>query len=604
MAIRRLATPTVIFDAHPCSVYPRDGTRGPPFVRLPCTRETSILLEKQIVMHVLKKSSMSLCFAALLAGGCATHPVATEPKPVDPHVGMPMAFSARVVGDKRPDFYSLKTMVESPQFHGKTGEELAHAFYKYFTSAKDGHAPVGNVMAAEGRPQVRDNLSDPLKLLNAYGWMTFATPDKVRVHGETRAHTMDFALRPGEKLIRSQRNEGRFPLLMSTQTGGAGARGTPYLSCGNGRWIYEPNLTAGYLDFAAGVRERIGLSQTAEGLVGGGQCVIPFVSPYPFVSHPEDAKDHTVYRDGAWITIRASGDVTLDISDPLGNWTSVPVAAGGVLEKIDISPLVEARYAFNLRLTLGTNTQVSLFRFEGWLLTAPITLPRLAEGINVMTLKGMDNYGMKTVPCESVADFRTTAAVALDQQAEIRNGVVRPGDQTWQVIVPKEAGPVQATFTFDAPAGEHFAWFYALASVAAGPTNTSLPKVKLEWCGAQKEFRLLAEAAIGTTPMSWDYNLDGEQILEQSSHAVQVRVTSDTPIRGLDFVGHLAMGASLYVRPEITHRWLENGAEHQFIAPQAADMYYFRCGPNPTGHIIEMELPSYRDLPSMGAGTP
>jgi len=628
----------------------------------------------------------------------------TEPgtKPQGAHAGVPMSFSARVVGDKRPDFYSFKTIVESPQFKGKAGEELALAFYKYFTSTNDGTYHGWSIDEWEGRPQVRGRLADPLKMLNAYGWMIcgqhshflyslyraagmsarqygapghclcevnydnrwhvfdvdmwtwFRTPEghiasadelsqnafdlivtnqnkanpcnlpdrdlpgyadmyahlatrdgqpaEVWPHWETRAHTMDFALRPGETLIRSQRNEGRFPLppiwWKAIKEGHPEWKGepreryAPFRTYGNGRWIYEPNLTSGYRDFAVGVRERHGIGQTEAGLAGAGQCVIPFVSPYPFVSKPDYSGDRVGYRDGSWITVRASGDVTIEIRDPLGNWTPVPVAANGKEEKIDISPLLEARYHFDLRLTLGANARVSKFRFEGYLLTAPMSLPRLDEGVNVMTLKGKDKYGLATVPCEILPDFRTTAAVPLDRQAAIRNGELRPGAETWQVIAPKGKGPVQATFTFDAPAGEKFAWFYALATVTEGPIHEPQRQAKVEWSFDGGDFQPLTAAAIDHTALQWDCSLDNEQILDRPGRTVSIRVTSDTPIRGMEFVGHLDMDAALSVRPEITHRWLEGGTEHQFVAPPAADRYWFRCGPNPTGHVIEMSVPS------------
>ena len=485
---------------------------------------------------------VALCLAGLLAGGCATEPAdanAPGAKPRGAHAGAPMAFSARVVGD--------------------------------FSRAAN-----------------RDS-----------------QPAEVWPHGATQAHAMDFALRPGEKLIRSERNEGRFPYPDSgrpfVKEGPAGWKGepraAPFRTDGNGRWIYEPNLAVGYLDFAVGVRERHGIEQTEEGLAGAGQCVIPFVSPDPFAAVPDYSGAQTIYHDGSWLTLRASGDVKVEIGDPLGSWNAVAVAATGAEERIDISPLLESRCNFNIRLTLGANARVSKFRFEGYLLTAPLTLPRLDEGVNVMTLKCKDKYGLATVPCEILPDFRTTAAVPLSRQAAIRNGVVRPGADPWQVIAPKEEGPVQATFTFDAPAGEKFAWFYALASVAVGPTNAPPQHAKLEWRGEGGEYRSLAEMAIGNSPPQRDCRMDGEQILDRPGRTVVVRVTSDTPIGGLGFVGHLAYDAAISVRPEITHRWREGNTERQFVAPPESDRYWFRCGPNPSGHVMEMSVPSVREMP-------
>ncbi len=649
--------------------------------------------------------------AVLLAGGCALEPTgsgeaslnASSPSAaLGSRAGAHMAFSPRSVGDTRVDFGSLRAMVESPAFRGKTNEALALAFHRYLASTNDGAWQFWAPDESGGRPQARGPVADPVKLLNAYGWMSdsqqaatlyalycaagmparqfgipgqalcevyydsrwhvldtarrvwFRAPEGhiagacelarnpydlivtnrnksipgnlsdrdlagyaemyaqadmrdgqpagVWPHRATRAHAMDFALRPGETLVRSQRSEGRFPYPESWRRlardfpaewrGEPREREPPFRACGNGRWIYEPCLSAESRDFAAGVRERVGLAQTADGLVGAGQCVIPFVSPYPFVARPDVSGLHIAYRDGAWITVRASGNVRLEISDPLGNWQPVPVAATGAEERLDVSQVLEARYAFDVRLTLGPGAQVSKFRFEGCLLTAPVSLPRLDEGVNVMVLRSRDKYGLATVPCDILPDFRSMSAVPLDRQAEIRHGAVRPGITPWQTITPDGSGPVEATFSFDAPADERFAWFYASATVAEGPTNAPPRHAQLEWSCDGGPFRPLAETALDNTPLQWECSVDSERILDRPGRNVRLRVTSDTPIGGVEFVGHLDFGAARVVRPVIVHRWLEGKEEHLFTAPADSDKYWFRCGPNPFGHVIEMRVPS------------
>ncbi len=559
-------------------------------------------------MRRLNRVLLALGLTWLLAGGCVTrllHFGGVRERPAQGlHAGIPMAFSARVVGDKRPDYHSLRSVMESPRFKERRGDDLAQALSRYYSSTDDGLCRFWNSDESAGRPQVRGSLPDPVRIFNGYGWMGDGLPAGVWSGREASAHDMDYALRPGETLIRSQRNDGRFPFPASWRAyarksgsgwqGAPGERAAPFRIFGNGRWIYEPNLAAEYLDFAAGVRERRGIGQNAEGLVGEGRCVIPFVSPYPFVSRPDFATWPVVFRDGAWITLRASGEVKVEVTDPLGNWTPVRVAAAGREEKIDISALLEARYSFDVRLTLGATARVAKFRFEGYLLTAPMSIPRLDEGVNVMTLKCKDRYGLATLPCERLPDFRKTAAVPLDKQAVIRNGVLRPGIDPWQVIAPKGKGPVQATFAFEAPAGETFSWFQVQASVVEGPAPALPHQVKMEWSGDGRTFKPLAGTVVHGVPRHVDCRIDAARILDLSGRTVQVRVTSDTPISGVEFVGHLAMGAALFVRPEITHRWAEGATECRFVAPPATDAYFFRCGPAPSGHVIEMRVPSFR----------
>ncbi|MFZ4397389.1 MAG: hypothetical protein ACOYOU_17380 [Kiritimatiellia bacterium] len=543
---------------------------------------------------------MAVGVAGVLVLGCVMdRPSARNhgARPVAADAGLPMVFSARVVGDKRPDFYSLKTLLASQPFQGLHGADLARAWITYFASAQDGCTYSGFISDRAGALPESGRTADPLRMLNAHGWLMEDDPNSIWV---PRGHTMDFALRPGESLIRSQRCEGLFPgpaheLANARRVKGSNEpheSGAACRTCGNGRWIYEPNLRHDYLDFAAGVRNRHGLTQTAEGLIGAGQCTIPFFTPYPFVSRTDRvAAGAPVCRDGARITLCASGDVTLEISDAYGTWTPVPVQATRAEETIDISPLLEARCAFEMRLTLGTNARVTKFRFEGLLLTAPMTIPRLDEGLNVMTLKTKDQYGLATVPYEMHADFRRDAPVPLDQQAVIRNGRVLPRKEMWRQIVPKDEGTVRTTFRFDAPAGETFAWFYVLASVACETTNQA-PHVTLDWGDTNGRFRPVAETVDHTLLRYGVARVDAEQMMDQPGPTAQVRVTSDVPIIGLDFVGHLDRGAALAIRPEITHRWLEGAEERQFRVPPEADRYYFRCGPGPTGHLMEMRLPS------------
>jgi len=83
---------------------------------------------------------------------------------------MSVTFSPRLVGHLRPDFYSLETILASPQFAGKSGEELVLAIYDYFTSTVDGTYHFWPAGETEGQPRLRRAVFDPVKLLNAYGW--------------------------------------------------------------------------------------------------------------------------------------------------------------------------------------------------------------------------------------------------------------------------------------------------------------------------------------------------------------------------------------------------------------------------------------------------
>lgn len=421
----------------------------------------------------------------------------------------------------------------------------------------------------------------------------------------TQAHTMDFALRPGETLIRSQRNEGRFPYPESWKEsirahadewkGQPRERYQPFRTFGNGRWIYEPNLSSQFADFPAGVQSCRGITQAEDGLHGAGQCEFAFRSPYPFVGIPDPSGKNVIHRDGAWLSLCGSGDVKLEISTPTGQWVTVPLAATGRLETVDITDELDARYEVRVRLSLDTGATVSQFKFDSYLMTAPMTLPRLAEGDNPMELKLKDAFGLATIPMEILPDFRNSAAIPIDRQAiEILNGEVQPGAKDWLVIAPKGSAPVQATFRFDAPFGDQFAWYYILGTVGEGPVNGPGKQALLEWSVDGQSFYELTRLDITRSPLQWDCSIDATCRPPTPTPAVFIRVTSDTAIGGLEFHGHLDRQTIPSVRPQITHRWLEMGVEKSFTAPENIDSYTVTCGPNPTDHVIEMRVASAR----------
>jgi hypothetical protein len=247
--------------------------------------------------------------ACLAAAGAA---VVLAPAAPAPAAGATDAvFSPRIVGEHRADFYSLETLLASPPFAGRTGEDLALAIYDYFTSTVNGTWHGWPMNEREGDPVAWGDVSDPVRTLNAYGWHIcgqaaemlyglyraagmpsrlrglpghvvcevffgdrwhvldvdmwtwFRMPgghiagvdelaenartlivdntaksspcnlpdrtldDYARMYDgakasvfpawATRAHTMDFRLRPGEMLVRSQEHAGRFHLPQSWQ---------------------------------------------------------------------------------------------------------------------------------------------------------------------------------------------------------------------------------------------------------------------------------------------------------------------------------------------------------------------------------------------------
>ncbi len=313
---------------------------------------------------------------------------------------MNSAFSPRIVGCFRPDFHCLESMLGSPQFAGRQGEDLVMAVYNHLTSQVDGTYHWWPSAENEGQPRVRRVNTDPIKIINAYGWAIcgqmshilyaiwttagtaaglkarlyglpghalcevnydgrwhhydvdmwswFRTPAghvasayelsqnaralifenqnkskpcnlpdrdlegyanmyskaevangdiaSVRPDWMDRSHNMDFYLRPGETILRTSENQGRFVMPKGWLTfkkdfekewhGNPRERYAPFRTFGNGRWIYEPNLTEKYRDVAAGVWEKKGVRQRSLRAQRRGPRDVPDPVPVSVRGHP------------------------------------------------------------------------------------------------------------------------------------------------------------------------------------------------------------------------------------------------------------------------------------------------------------------------------
>lgn len=605
--------------------------------------------------------------------------------------------SPRIVGEPRADLYSLETLLASPPFAGRQGEALALALYDYLTHPVDGiwHGWPPNERA--GEPIGWGDVSDPVKILNAYGWAIcgqnaelllglyraaglparirhipghnicevfydnrwhlldadmrawFRAPDghiagvdeltrnarslivdnpnkstpfnlpdrspddyatmyeKAKGRADlfppwaTRGHTMDFMLRPGEILVRSELHEGRFHLpkpwletmrgpLAHEWKGIPRERFEPFRTIGNGRWTYAPDLTDRSRDVELGLWSLQGLTQNAQGLKGPGSAVFRIQSPYPFCGIPDLTHPAMAPSNGVWLSLSGKGAVTAEVTDAEGRFIPIVETQGGFALKPDITPLLDARYGALIRLTLAPGAQLNAFAFDGYLMTAPASLPRLTEGHNRMELKSGDKFGKRTVPWSVPVDFRSEAAL---RQALVRltAGALQPGNRNRLRIAPTATNPAQAVFRFDAPASGRFAWAYAVATVPEGPTNAPPRQAEMAWSRDGESWTHVTKLAISATPLQWDASLDGEMLPDAATRTLWLRVTSDTGLIALEFNGHLEAPPSSGDL-HITHHWTENGVPCAFTAPSGQVKYEIRCEKQPQGHTIRMQMPS------------
>lgn len=631
--------------------------------------------------HTIPAVLLALCLAGAL----------TAEDPVMPDT----VSSPRVVGEFRPDFHSLESILADPRFAGKQGEALALAIYDYFTSTLDGTWHWWTPSERAGDPYGWGTVTDPVKLLNAYGWMLCGTnanvlqglyqaagmpsrirglpghvvcevfyerrwhildvdmwtwfrtpeghlasieelsaaprplivdnqrksqpcnlpdrtlPDYAAMYEQAakqekcifpfwaaRLHTMDFVLRPGEMLLRSQGHAGRFHMpaewaaskakFANEWQGLPRERYEPFRTIGNGRWSYTPDLTARTRDVEFGAWTREGLTQYERGLAGPGSLVFRIQTPYPFCGVPDAAKEGFPACDGFRLDLASTGAVRAEITDAEGRW--VEVAAGEGPRSADLTALLATRYDAMLRLTLAAGARLDRLACEGWLQVAPMSLPRLAAGANRMQLRCGDQYGRRTTPWRVPADFRSEAALRTTLVG-VEHGKLVPGARERLQLAPPADGPAVAVFRFDAPAGRPFAWAYAVATLPEGPADAAPKQAVLEWSEDGAAWRPLSTIAIANTPLQWDCSLDGTVRLPAPAPRLWLRVISATGLIALEFAGHAAEPASP-AGLRIVHRWREDAGEREFAVPAGADAWSVDCGAGPREHSIEMRAPS------------
>ena len=616
---------------------------------------------------------------------------------------MDPAFSPRVVGQHRPDYHSIETLLASPQFAGKQGEQLALALYDFFTSQVDGTYHFWPSDEQLGYPRLRRQVRDTVKILNCYGWAIcgqsatmmyalyqaaglqarlfglpghalcevfydgrwhvldvdmwtwFRTPqghiasayelsqnphelivantnksnpcnlpdrslvDYAEMYGKTETiddhvaqlrpgwqvcgHSMDFRLRPGETLIRSQTRDGRYPFPPSWMEfharfnrewlGYPRERFEPFRTYGNGRWIYEPDLTDASSDVESGAWTRDGVSAGPDGLSGAGQITFRIQSPYPFCGTPVRTGDAIDTSDGVWLSVAGQGSVTASVTGPEGAFVPVLQADDAFDAREDITPLLDSCYETMVRLELSPGARVHRLRFEGCILTAPMSLPRLTEGANTLALHVGDKHGMGTVPWVDMVDFRQGADMA-DQFARAGN-VTWPSSDGWQQATPNRSDqPAELVARFDAPEDRPFAWAYVFAAIQEGPIDEPPRRVTLEWSDDGKAWQLLGPRSISNTDRQWACSHDGEFICDRPTQTVWVRVTSETAITALELHGHILEPSRTASNLHIVHRWVDDTGEQCFDVAAGQETYTVNCGPNPRDHSIEMAMPSTR----------
>lgn len=414
-------------------------------------------------------------------------------------------------------------------------------------------------------------------------------------------HNMDFRLRPGETLIRTQTRDGRHPFppsWMDFQSrhnrewiGYPRERFEPFRTYGNGRWIYESDLTDASSDVASGAWACEGVIAGPDGLTGIGHITFRIQSSYPFCGTPLREGDAIETSDGVWLSVAGQGPLTVSVTDPEGAFVPILRSDDAFDTCEDVTSLVASRYETMVRLEVGPGGLVHRLRFEGYILTAPMSLPRLTEGANTLEVRTGDKYGLSTVPWVQAIDFRQGADMT-SQFAQADN-VTFQCEDGWQRATPTQPDqPAALVARFDAPPDRPFAWAYVFVGIQEGPVDKPPRCMALEWSGDGSTWQPLGEHAISNTDRQWECSQDGEFICDRPARTIWVRVTSETAVTVVELHGHVLDPSQTVSDLRIVHRWIDDTGEQRFEVPAGKKTYTLNCGPNPRDHSIEMAMPS------------
>ena len=229
-------------------------------------------------------------------------------------------------------------------------------------------------------------------------------------HRARKGHVMNVSLRKGETYYRSWDNVGRYICDYERWTGG---RDFGPLDCrrgpnnmvsdrtfGNGILIYEPDLTSETDEYEDGVFAAEGVVKTKAGLTcagnaAQGHAVFRFALPYIIAGDPGKVEVPDDTTKAAMLALAGSGEVAVETSTDEGRtWQGVPIKGFGT---VDLSRLVERRYAYLLKFVLAKGATLKAFRAETSFQLAQASLPALKRGINRMAFSlGADPYQVMT----------------------------------------------------------------------------------------------------------------------------------------------------------------------------------------------------------------
>jgi hypothetical protein len=438
-----------------------------------------------------------------------------------------------------------------------------------------------------------------------------AKPLDMQYHWTVRGWTTDHVLRPGESLTRWWQNQGgrwhHSPTYIGWMRGllenpprGIKPNHPNFSVWGVGSSLmhYQPDLTDTTRDVELGTYQIQNLTTSERGLTlaepGRGSVVFEVLSPYiivPIMDDLDDPNNYELNRDAATVMIEATTDVQADLSTDGGRTWKSP----GPLKnkaRLDLTRYVRGTYRYLIRLSMAGEPDAAVLRaleLRTWGQIAPISIPRLAKGTNVLHLdvngpKGRATRLLPVLPHlgdpEDVRKYRIKVDGAYESQHSTRRLV-------GQAVVP-----------VDAPPGQLIEWLSVGGMFRAHRlARACLTANKIEIAASPDgPFQTVYDAR-GTVPdwnEHWHYSMDVDVTLDKPARAVYVRYTGDPACNAVRIYAHCRDPRPANVGiVRVTHDY-SIGDERilkSVEVPADGGSYSIDCPATPTNIALKLEVP-------------
>lgn len=257
--------------------------------------------------------------------------------------------------------------------------------------------------------------------------------------------------------------------------------------------------------------------------------------------------------------------------------------------RFDLTPWVRGRYGYLLKLKLTGDPDKAIVRrmkITTWVQVAPASLPALRQGVNRMTYRTGDHYGLNT------------------RVVEVRSRANRPDELLKYLVAPPtdydpgrttERIHGDATAVVQAPADTRIAWFTATAQFRthfqqAATKNQNTIAYSID---EGRHFETIYESDVPTYVNHWHYNAAREVRLDEPVERLLVRYHGDPALNNFAIYAHCIADATMPLSPlHVTHVWEEDGerkSELRILPGPGA--YEIEAAVRPRNVSVEMAVP-------------